>query len=37
MFATYYIYNLPYPDSIQSVATFYQIIFLKIEDGAKKD
>ena len=37
MFATYYIYNLSYPDAIQSTITFFQTSFLKIEDIFKKD
>ena len=37
MFATYYIYNLFYPDAIQSTMTFFQTSFLKIEDTVKKD
>ena len=37
MFATYHIYNLSYPDAIQSTKTFFQTTFLKIEDGVKKD
>ena len=37
MFATYYIFNLSYPDAIQSTMTFFQTTFLKIEDGVKKD
>ena len=37
MFTTYYIYNLSYPDAIQSTITFFQTSFLKIEDIFKKD
>ena len=37
MFATYYIYNLSYPDAIQGTMTFFQTTFLKIQDGVKKD
>ena len=37
MFATYYIYNLSYPDAIQSTMTLFQTAFLKIEDSVKKD
>ena len=37
MFATYYIYNLSYPDEIQSTMTFFQKTFLKIEYGVRKD
>ena len=36
MFATYYIYNLSYPDTIHSNMTFFQTTFFKIEDGVKK-
>ena len=37
VFAAYYIYNLSYPDAIQSTMTFFQTAFLKIEDSVKKD
>ena len=37
MFATYYIYNLSYPDAIQSTINFFQTSFPKIEDILKKD
>ena len=37
MFATYYIYNLFYPDVMQSFMTFFQTAFRKIEDSVKKD
>ena len=37
MFATYYIYNLSYPDAMQSTMNFFQTAFLKIEDSVKKD
>ena len=37
MFPTYYIYNSSYPDEIQSTKTFSQTVFLKNEDGVKKD
>ena len=36
MFAVYYIYNLSYPDAIESTMTFSQTAFLKIEDSVKK-
>ena len=36
MFATCYIYNLSYPDAIQSTMVFYQTTFLKIGDGVKR-
>ena len=36
MFATYYIYNLSYPNAIQSTMTFFQTAFLKIEDSVKR-
>ena len=37
VFAAYYIYNLYYPDAIQSTMTFFQTSSLKIEDSVKKD
>ena len=37
MFATCCVYNLSYPDTIQSTMTFFQTAFLKTEDGVKKD
>ena len=37
MFATYYIYNLSYPHTIQSTMTFLQTAFLRIEDSVKKE
>ena len=37
MFVTYYIYNLSYPDAIQSTMTFFRTAFLKIEESVKKD
>ena len=37
MFATYYNYNLSYPDALESTMAFFQRGFIKIEDGIKKD
>ena len=37
MFATYYIYNMSYPDAMQSTMKFFQTAFLKTEDSVKKD
>ena len=37
VFAAYYIYNLSYPDAIQSTMTFFQTAFLKTEDGVKNE
>ena len=37
MFARYYIYNLSYPDAMQSTMNFFQTAFLKIEDSVKND
>ena len=37
MFATYYNYNMSYPDALESTMTFFRRAFIKIEDGIKKD
>ena len=35
LFATYYIFNLAYPDSLFSTLAFFQKAFLGIHDGTK--
>ena len=37
LFATYYIFNLAYPDVLKSTLTFFQKGILNIQDKMKKD